>query len=93
MLFIVFAVRFVEKEPKSANSRQCRGSVAVAKKPLATAKVLVMPKDPHATARLRRKIFPSLGLLRRNHYSQHGNVVFLFRFVFQVVLKTCLLDY
>ena len=69
MFFIVFLVRFVEKGPKTANSGQCQGSFAAA-------------KDPHAVARPRRRIFPSLGSPQRSHCSQHGNVVFLFHFVF-----------
>ena len=76
MRFIVYLVRFVEKRPKTANSGQCQGSFAPAKKPLLVA------KDPHAAARPRRRIFPSSGSPRRSHSSQQGNVVFLFHFVF-----------
>ena len=69
MYLIVFLVRFVEKGPKTAHSGQYQGSFAAT-------------KDPHATGRLRRRIFPSSGSPRRSHCSQHENVVFLFRFVF-----------
>ena len=46
------------------------------------AKVLAAVKDPHVAARPRGKVCPASGSPRRSHYSQHGNVVFLFRFVF-----------
>ena len=82
MCFVVFLVRFVEKGPKTANSGQCLGSFAMTKRPLTAAKVLTAAKDPHAVARPRKRIFLSSGSPRRSHCSLHGNVVFLFRFVF-----------
>ena len=94
MRFIVFLVRFAEKKkPKTANSRQCRGSFTVAKRPLAA------EKDPHTTARSRRRIFPSSGSWRRRasprRSTVHSMEMLCFCFVlfcFSVVLKTCLLD-
>ena len=56
---------------------------AAVKRPFAAAKrPFVAEKDPHAAARLRLKDGPTSGSLRRSRCSQHGNVVFLFRFVF-----------
>ena len=81
-MFYCVLVRFVGKRKKNSNFGQCRGSFIAAKRPLAAAKVLVAAKDPHAAARSRRRIFPSSGSPRRSPCSQHGNVVFLFRFVF-----------
>ena len=34
-----------------------------------------------------RRIFPPSGSQRQSHYSQHGNAVFLFRFVFLLFRK------
>ena len=50
-----------------------------AAKVLAMAKVLVAAKDPHAAA---RKVGPASSSPCRSHCSHHGNVVFLFHFVF-----------
>ena len=72
------------------NLGKLRGSFAAAKRPLAEAKVLTEVKVPHAAVRPRRKVSLALGSPpqrssaspRRSHCSQHGNVVFLFRFFF-----------
>ena len=45
-------------------------------------KVLAAAKDPHAAARPRGKVGPASGSPQQSHCSKHGNVVFLFRFVF-----------
>ena len=77
-VLLCFWLDLLEKGPKTANFGQCRGSFAAAKRPLVAA------KDPHAVARPRMRIFPSSGSPWRSHYSQHGNVVFLFHFVFSL---------
>ena len=80
--FIWFLVRFLEKEKKIANLGKSSGSYAAAKVPLAAMKVLTAAKDHHAAARPRGKVGSTLSSPQRSHCSQHGNVVFLFRFVF-----------
>ena len=82
MSFLLFLVGFLEKWTKREKSRQLRGSFATAKRSLATAKVLSTAKDPHTAMRLRGKVGLASGSPRRSHCSQHGNIVFLFRFVF-----------
>ena len=60
------------------NNKFCRGSFTTAKSPFTVAKVLVVAKDPHAAARLRRRVWPFSGSpqrssasSRRSYYSQH----------------------
>ena len=78
MSFPLFFVGFLEKWTKREKYGQLRGSFAAAKRPLATV------KDSHATARPRGKVGPASGSPQRSHYSMHGNVMFLFRFVFSL---------
>ena len=80
MNFLLFLVGFLEKWTKREKSGQLRGSFEMVKRPLAAAKVLAAERDSHAATRMRGKVGPTSGSLRRS--SQHGNVVFLFRFVF-----------
>ena len=75
MSFLLFLVGFLEKWTKREKYGQLRGSVAATK-------VLAAAKDPNAVVRTRGKVGPASGSPWRSHCSQHGNVVFLFRFVF-----------
>ena len=92
MSFLLFLVGFMEKLTKRENFGQLRGSFAAAKRPLTAAKVLAAAKDPHSATRLRRKIGPASGLLRRNHYSQHEKCCVLVLFYYFVIPRTCPLD-
>ena len=56
MRFIMFLVRFVEKGPKTANSRQCRGSFAAAK-------VLATVKDPPCHSEAEKEDFSIPGFV------------------------------
>ena len=81
-------VGFLEKWAKREKSGQLRGSFAAAKRPLVSEKVLAAAKDPSPRQRTpchgeaEREVGQASSSPRRSHCSQHGNVVFLFRFIF-----------